>query len=514
MSGLMNFFGAFVANGNVPERNNDGVAAEEEEDDDDDTPIVDYRLSLQTVSTLTQDTLTQESAISHAPQDDNHLEPTMGFRQWQKARNYALTDFCFQRFFGNDKAESDDQDSDDDDDQDNDDDDDQDNDDDDDDVDQEENEQDENDEESPHADAMSEGPLTQGSQETPVTSPLLQRRRGRSVRWKLVPLCDDATHDATTISSVDLYAKEVSLALCQVDKIFPMREHKRLAVVTNQHGGDKIAFPVVEEYNLLPLPKTLPHLMDDGPLATIFKQVLSMEVTELRDAVSTKTREAAAAVFPETVPKRRIRLFFYNKYAAAVASFLQEDYASLVLISLEHIPSKCVFPHSKQNPRDWFDQDLADHSLCIGDRSSMKVTTQGAIRHKRRLHFDADDVRITLARFAPDAKGETGATAVEAVFTPKTILLEEPERTSPSRLEKAYAAWKESHSKPDDAPVTTYQQEQGTPTAERSVEPSLGEPRQLTGLGQSSSPPAKRMKPSVHYHKLVSLWPCDQFVIV
>jgi hypothetical protein len=173
---------------------------------------------------------------------------------------------------------------------------------------------------------------------------------------------------------------------------------------------------------------------DDGPLGTLFKQVISLEVTALADNAT--VANLAQAAFQEHTPKR-LKIFFYNKYAVQLSNFLERQHAERVLISLENIPAKCILPLN-QEEFSWLDHDgLAPYCLCVGSKSSMRLDEDGVMT---KIAFDAPNMKVTIARVSKDKEVD------EVDVTPESIK-QDLELKGTDSLEAAYQEWQQNQEK-------------------------------------------------------------------
>jgi hypothetical protein len=199
---------------------------------------------------------------------------------------------------------------------------------------------------------------------------------------------------------------------------------------------------------------------DDGPLNTIYKQVLSIEIAQLTGfdndddniqgghpstTMSPSITNMATAAFSDGRHQldktnsrkrrhvvRRIRIFFYNNYADAMSTAfhdLRQQQSQkkrsvkkkgqvavpLFLLSLANVPAECILPHSisssgddglchdphlqhyVQNPYGNEEfGSLSPYCICIGDKSSIKIGDENG--RKQPLYFDCEDVEIRLVK--------------------------------------------------------------------------------------------------------------------
>jgi hypothetical protein len=292
------------------------------------------------------------------------------------------------------------------------------------------------------------------------------------IRRKEIPHVDETIHVSKTLSNLDLYTREFHLSLGRLEKAWDLRAiHRREWTTTSRFE-------------------------DDGPLGTLFKQVLSVEVTQLLQKEN-HVSQAAQAAFGGAHCPERLRIFFYNKYAAQVTAFLDQEHTSQVLISFKSVPAKCIFPLTCENDPLWYDeQGLAPYCLCIGDKSSMKIEDDG---RQTKVHFDGPDLQVTLARVSSDnevAEANISATSV------RSNMLDMKETPT---LGPIYQEWekarRDSEEKKDDERVeNSPEQSRASANPIPAGTTNKGRPAEASGDNRN----AKRAKAQVEYLTLVS----------
>jgi len=293
---------------------------------------------------------------------------------------------------------------------------------------------------------------------------------------------------ANAVGQINLRVHTVNLGLCRVVAAWPLRKTKRLiwqtdtaaaaaaaaAAANTDTDGTPAPLPAKRMGGLRILSSPYGDFEDDGPLGNIYRSVLSLEVDEVVDEEreealreqrrlfqrpfetlsddrddedgDNKTKDSAdkAAVLTAKT-KRRIRVFLYGKYAAKVSRLLSEwkyrqpnskacalagEGREEILLSLNNVPARCVFPYygrtSIELKAPVLDNELgrcSRYCLCIGSASHMMVTSDDAEDEKER--FDtvnsvgraADlEARIVMVR---------RATAVPNVGSPSRVEIEE-----------------------------------------------------------------------------------------
>lgn len=301
--------------------------------------------------------------------------------------------------------------------------------------------------------------LMAGSQPTDFssfTSPTIRRKK--------IPHVDETVHIANTISSLDLHAKEFHLSLGLVEKVWPLRAIRR------------------REW------KTSSHFEDDGPLGTLFKQVVCVEVTQLQQQQQ-QVASLAQAAFQAHSPQR-LKVFFYNKYATQVSEFLERQLASRVLLSLTSVPAKCILPLNTVQDGSWYDrQGLAQYCICIGDRSSMRLEQDGV---KVKISFDVPDLKVTLTRVSDDD-------ATEVDLTPDSVRAGESLPKEKETLETAFQEWDKQQKEQEKAQEVEKEQEQ---VSEADAGASANNTRRAEAVNGGRA--TKKARTEETYHTLVS----------
>ena len=292
------------------------------------------------------------------------------------------------------------------------------------------------------------------------------------IRRKRIPHVDETVHVAKTLSALDLYTREFHLSLGRLEKVWDLRSiHRREWMTTSRFE-------------------------DDGPLGTLFKQVLCIEVTQLMQKPN-HLSQAARAAFGGAHRPERLRIFFYNKYAAQVAAFLDQEPGSRMLISCINVPARCILPLTLEGA-SWYDeQGLAQYCLCIGDKSSMKLEEDGRLI---KVNFDGPDLRVTLAR-VPSANYEVSEVDISpASVSNMTLNFKE----TPS-LESAYHEWektqRESEEKKDDEDMAENPPLHVRATAGMEHASSTSKVRSAEATSDNRN--AKRPKTRIKYYTLV-----------
>jgi hypothetical protein len=346
---------------------------------------IDYGRSLEEI---TED----ECAGSGQQEDDNfsgeHTPQPWTFREWRDFSKDSLKVY-FQRRLGS--ADDEDQNDDgqpqgaayyDDDNEDKDD-------------DEEESSQDEEDESQWNTQQQEQAQVAPSTASSPTKKQQQQRQQQRRI-----PSLKQAIHSVQTLEFLDMYTSELTLNLCKIQNCWRLRDTKRGQQWTRKH-----TCPVY--------PGRMPRIPfawkeEDGPVASTFKQVVSVEVEQLVlsggnigvGSASTANKQRRRC------RRRRIRIFFYNTYAKRVWEWMQEQSSknggNSFCLSLAKVPAVCIFPYAL-DPQNWLDQDeLMEYCVCIGDLSSLKYNDASTTP----LRLDAPAMEIRLARTTPEHPSE------------------------------------------------------------------------------------------------------------
>jgi hypothetical protein len=169
-----------------------------------------------------------------------------------------------------------------------------------------------------------------------------------------------------------------------------------------------IARRTSDSSSLLPLVRFGSH-NDDGPLFSAYKNVVSMEVTQLLDPTSSRLQDTASSAFTNSKLHRRISIFFYKKYAKAVDDFVSDNANRdcQFYIRIERVPAACIFPYRRDNKlASWFNQDVSPYALCIGDRSNISTDQSTG---NGRISFESKDLVIHILAQPIVAPGKENA---------------------------------------------------------------------------------------------------------
>lgn len=274
----------------------------------------------------------------------------------------------------------------------------------------------------------------------------------RGIMWngsmKSVPHVEDTFHtnnSTTKLQELDLYNSIVNIDMCEILKVWDVRNTKRMDKLYREEeesGGEGVVggegSEEVESSTML-----LPYhsYENDGPLNIIYKRVFSIEVCQviandnknnndieaitdptITNMTNTAFSQGALQILHEKQRKKRhsvqrVRIYFYNKYADVISNAyytLQKESSSTqkkktvpILMSLLNIPPECIMPriiapssnpHAQQyiqNPLGDVDYGtLSPYCMCIGDKSTIKFG------ETQKLYFDNDDVEIRMGKYS------------------------------------------------------------------------------------------------------------------
>ena len=282
---------------------------------------------------------------------------------------------------------------------------------------------------------------------------------------------DSSTLPCTKLEDLNLSSNALNLSPCLILRVWDLRLTKRMDKLgsTTCSGGGGVSreddeIPVAEsstegtKYQYVSRCIIMPHEFyeDDGPLNIAYQRVFSIEVSQINDdgngefddggnstglqgdnQASPSIANLTMAAFHDGGTRlkrvmarkrrhanRRIRIFFYNKYADAVSNALrnlwedqhhQQQQQSLGrnMISLENVPAKCILPWLIATPSNGSSQLHVQHyamnpmgdeefgvvspfCICIGDESNLSLGNP-----RQRLSFDDDELKIFLLSDQP-----------------------------------------------------------------------------------------------------------------
>ncbi|KAL3758343.1 hypothetical protein ACHAWU_005013 [Discostella pseudostelligera] len=323
-----------------------------------------------------------------------------------------------------------------------------------------------------------------------ISSKKQRRARKRCLMWdgnfQAIPhIINDATSTSTTLpcsklGELDLSSTSLNLSLCRILRVWDLRLTKRMdKLVSPRSGADGgggggrdgsicESTTSLEARQYHPSSCTImPHEFyeDDGPLNIAYKRVFSIEVSQINagedeidddnnddndlqghnNLTSPSIANLTMAAFHDGDTQlkrvqsrkrrhaiRRIRIYFYNKYADAMSNALRDLWGECKhissrgrnnskltsLLSLANVPARCIFPyliatpsngspppplhphvqHYVMNPMG--DDDfgvVSPFCICIGDESNLSLDVQ------QRLFFDCESLGIRLLVDAPSS---------------------------------------------------------------------------------------------------------------
>jgi hypothetical protein len=245
-----------------------------------------------------------------------------------------------------------------------------------------------------------------------VSTRRCHRKKRKRQERKRIPHVNETIHEVSKIEYLDLYTQILNLPLCRVVKVWGVRETKRAA-----------RYPLFRTKSLPRIAGRLPRFPlgyneEDGPLSSIFKQVLSMEVVQFKFDPTRPVEISHHHQQQLLVPRMmRLRIFFYDDYATSINQWIAKHrrvdnqnktnthrkQQPEFVIRLANIPAKCILPFAIDS-RNWMDQtDLIEYCLCIGNTSRLKRTSKDGTLHPMRFDTDNMDVSI-LATTTTDNK--------------------------------------------------------------------------------------------------------------
>ena len=313
-----------------------------------------------------------------------------------------------------------------------------------------------------------------------------------------ITLVQNTQHVVHSVSQMDLSTKTLHLSLCRVEKVWPTRLTERME---SQVHDDSVLVTGNPD-SLLPLLK-FGRYTDDGPLFSCYKNVLTMELTQLEAPCATKLHETTSNVYPEAKLYRRYTIYFYNHYAKDVDAFLERNKNCKFYSRLDNVPAACIFPY-QQKRSGWFDDDVCDYVLCIGGRSLCHTDKEGGRsgchtdKEGGHLSFDHEDLKIYLLAIPEDPT----KSPQECVIDRDSVCDSEE-----GNLQAALAAWRESHKRAQqDMPEASNPPQQKS--TERAVQQDeIPAEEALSQRGQPANEPAAkraRVSETTPYNKLVS----------
>ncbi len=205
-----------------------------------------------------------------------------------------------------------------------------------------------------------------------------------------IPTIHKTHHHAERISDIDLMAKSLTLMLCKAEKRFAVRQPPRV-----QFACNALSHPMYLHTSTPNWPRlTFGGFQEDGPLSSCYKAVVNFEMKQLQDDMST-LRQRAEFLEEDYVKAQRIHVFFYGKYAEALATIFLQQQTHHLYFSIQNVPHKCVFPYPAS---DWYEaHDMSECCLCIGDMNSKLKLADDPGNEVVNFGFDDPDMEIYVA---------------------------------------------------------------------------------------------------------------------
>ena len=123
---------------------------------------------------------------------------------------------------------------------------------------------------------------------------------------KRIPNLADTLHHVNLVAHIDLYTKTANIPLARADKIFQARDIRRPANRLVKPQRQPVYQGITPRVPFLPME-------EDGPLATCYRKVITIELLQLQ--LPNILQQQADAI-NKAKQTQRIRVFFYNAYAA------------------------------------------------------------------------------------------------------------------------------------------------------------------------------------------------------
>jgi hypothetical protein len=218
-----------------------------------------------------------------------------------------------------------------------------------------------------------------------------------------------AENKVDNVDDLGFDTKELTLDLCRVEKVWPLRPTKRVPAIGRDVGvllksykgthrrTDMFRFPDMEE---------------DGPLASCYSRVVSLELVLLKKKPSVQT--AAPPQHPNPFrskvdrdkskpPDRRIRLFLYNEYAERFSDWYRQ-FEKIpwsdreFIMSLKQLGAINVLPFPVDDSDFWQRSTCSRYCLCIGSESLLQ-----------RRRFDDNEFELQAGVVPKSRRGQLGS---------------------------------------------------------------------------------------------------------
>ena len=243
----------------------------------------------------------------------------------------------------------------------------------------------------------------------------MTRSRSSKPKTPKIPLVTNTQHIVNSVSQIDMYTKLLHLNLCRVEKSWALRLSRRAE--TACHAVTRLT---CDPKSLLPLSK-FGRYEDDGPLFRVYKRVLSLELAQLDAPHNVQLHRTASNVDPEGKLYRRVRVYLYNRYAILANEFLTSHGNCTFYCRLANVPAACIFPYQQSQEAGWFDDDVSDYVVCIGDKSQCR----NEAAKDAPLFFEHDDLQLRLLAVPDDPKKPSEEWIVDPIkaYQPKDLVL-------------------------------------------------------------------------------------------
>jgi hypothetical protein len=241
-----------------------------------------------------------------------------------------------------------------------------------------------------------------------------RRQKNRKQRQR-IPRVSDTLHEVSKLEYLDLYTQTFHIPLGRIVKVWKLRDTKRgLSTRSNPSEFQKKCQIIASKeedndpYAIFPR-IVFDNMEDDGPLATAYKSVLSMEVEQLKvNIASTTAAIDTTSTTARQQPQLNIKIFLYDEYAEQISQWIddfhqrnnnekknQQDSNIDFIMNLSNVPAKCIFPYVIPST-DWVHQkNMVPYCVCIGGQSGVRLRTEEGIHE--RAFFDTDDLGIRMA---------------------------------------------------------------------------------------------------------------------
>ena len=246
------------------------------------------------------------------------------------------------------------------------------------------------------------------------------------IRERRMPLLSEVVHSVSRMDDLDLYTKELTLELCRVDKVWPLRSTKRCAY----HPFSERFIKCFGHSNGRAPRLPFGFKEEDGFMSSCYKQVLSMEVVQLNLPGSKQAQIAprvscSTSSFPRH-RKHRMKVFIYGEYAVSIQQWIdglseRPRPGRNVFISFRRVPGVCVVPYAKSN-QNWLDSDqLIGYCLVIGDETKLKIdANRGPLRFDKMPTEDGNSSASLELRLAVDT-GPSQESTSELVLSSENL---------------------------------------------------------------------------------------------